>query len=115
MHKAIALLFLLTATSAHATRYEDNAEDVYCEWNNSSGQSGTDVCHIISQGTGQGETGIAFRIGNGQEIYIVSDSGLAEIKIGEDVVWTGRTVEFGEDRNSPIKISNGMSFRFYYQ
>ena len=107
--------FVSPAASAQ-TRLESNAEDIKCDWTDSKGHSGSEICHITSQGTAQGETSIAFRIGDRKHEYVASDSGWARLILGDQTLWEGKTIEFTSKNGiTTLKISDGVTVRLHYK
>lgn len=121
MNRALAAIFAVVITpfgsaASAQTRFEEAAEDVKCEWTDKEGRHGSDICHITSQGTAQGETAMSFRIGNRKFEYVVSDGGWARLIKGEKTIWEGKTVQFDSKGSlTVIKISDGMTVWFRYK
>ena len=121
MKKIVAIAaFLLFTTSVSATYFEDNAEDVSCEWTDKFGNNGKDVCHITAQGTNMGETMTAFRIGNRVQEYVVTDNGFASLTVGKNknlkTLWEGKSKQKwiplkGTSAIQVIKLSDGMTVK----
>ena len=119
MNRALAAILItlaITPAASAQTRFEANAEDVQCDWTDKEGRHGTDICHITSQGTAQGETAMAFRIGSRKMEYAVADTGWARLLKGDAIVWEGKTLEFTYKHPvMTVKISDGMTVRLHYK
>jgi hypothetical protein len=106
------------------TQIEHNAENPVCEWSFLNGQKGTDTCHIVSQGTAQGEKFQVIKIGEQNKVYYVNLSGtwsMDEIVNGNDTEIATGTIMSNNytkicETNSiqVLKLSNGLTIKLYH-
>jgi len=115
---AIATIFLLSISPVSAqTIFEENAQDVKCEWADTNGKSGKDICHITAQGTNMGVTMTTFRIGNRIPQYSVTDDGFATLTMDKGkTLWKGKSKQKwiplkGTSAIQVIKLSDGMTVK----
>lgn len=114
----IATILLLSVIPVNAqTIFEENAEDVKCEWFDTIGNHEKDICHITAQGTNMGVTMTTFRIGNRIPQYTVTDDGFAALIMDKGkTLWKGKSKQKwiplkGTSAIQVIKLSDGMTVK----
>ena len=112
---AILITLMFVNPAGAQTRTELAGGDTPCEWADGKGHSGKTVCHILEQGTMQGQVSYqTFSIGNRPFTYTIVNEKQAELRDADmRSLWKGKAHVISLYQNGryidQIEISDGVT------